>query len=62
MKTLKCPKCNSKDLGKIGRNLYFCRDCLCEVKFDKNKIIIYELNEEGFIEKKYNIFNLKYIS
>lgn len=39
-----CPACNSKSVGKIGVNQYYCWDCFVEFN-DKSKIFFVE--EDG---------------
>lgn len=46
---MQCPNCGSQNVGKIGGNLFFCRDCYCEIKIKKNKFIIKIYDQEGHI-------------
>lgn len=50
-----CPRCNSSNIGKIGKKTYFCRDCNCEFKIEKSEALIYEFDSEGSLSKKYKI-------
>ncbi len=45
---MRCPVCNSRKVGKIGENRYFCWDC--QVEFN-NAAEIYSITEEGNLLK-----------
>lgn len=46
---MKCPNCGNQNVGKIGGNLFFCRDSYCEIKINKNKFIIKIYDQEDRI-------------
>lgn len=46
-----CPVCSNKDIGKIGRSKYFCSNCFSEVSINKNKLKIFEIDENGSLIK-----------
>lgn len=46
-----CPVCSNKDIGKIGRSKYFCSNCFSEVSINKNKLKIFEIDENGGLIK-----------
>ncbi|ADL69452.1 hypothetical protein [Thermoanaerobacterium thermosaccharolyticum] len=48
---MKCPNCGSKNVGKIGGNLFYCRDCFCEIKVKGNKFVIKLYDHEGRIKR-----------
>lgn len=52
---MKCPRCNSENIGKIGRKLYYCRDCACEIKIEKWGVQIFEFDMDGSLCKTYKV-------
>ncbi len=48
---MKCPNCGSKNVGKIGGNLFYCRDCFCEIKVKGNNFVIKLYDHEGRIKR-----------
>ncbi len=42
-----CPKCNSRAVGKIGQNQYFCWDCSIEFVPTKDGFRMYRLEPDG---------------
>ncbi|WP_213818166.1 hypothetical protein [Garciella nitratireducens] len=48
-----CPVCSKKDIGKIGRNKYFCSNCFSEVSINKNTCNIFQIDENGSLIKIY---------
>lgn len=46
-----CPVCENRDIGKIGRSKYFCSNCFSEVSINKNKLNIFEIDENGSLVK-----------
>lgn len=49
----RCPNCDSRNLGKIAKNTYFCWECYLEI-VDKDKgwkeLQAYEILEDGSLE------------
>ncbi|WP_169736175.1 hypothetical protein [Caldanaerobius polysaccharolyticus] len=52
---MKCPHCKSTNIGKIGKKMYFCRDCACEFKVEKWGALVYEYDVDGSVLKKYKV-------
>lgn len=46
-KLINCPICGGKTLGKVGSNQFYCRECFMEFSKNKNKIIAYEVADDG---------------
>ncbi|CAM3888249.1 hypothetical protein ALPO108162_11190 [Alicyclobacillus pomorum] len=44
---MRCPTCNGYNIGKIGRNHFFCRECYVEFVIKAGYIEIYEINDDG---------------
>lgn len=42
-----CPNCQSKDLGKIAPNQYYCWNCFIELAVVKGVIHVSEIEEDG---------------
>ncbi|MCG0276388.1 MAG: hypothetical protein L5655_09580 [Thermosediminibacteraceae bacterium] len=47
MDKLNCPLCGGKFTGKVGSNQYFCWECCVEFTINNNKVVIYELGDDG---------------
>lgn len=43
-----CPVCNQKNVGRIGENQFFCRNC--DVEFN-NAAEVYKISEDGNLIK-----------
>ena len=44
---MKCPNCNSKDIGKIGVNQYYCWGCYIEMTVSEGMINTHQVEEDG---------------
>jgi len=53
---LKCPNCNSINLGKIGSQQYYCWDCFIEMTILKNKINIHQVEADGSLSSLDDLF------
>lgn len=42
-----CPVCKGNSIGKVGNNQYYCWNCFLEFSLQKDKIMIYELADDG---------------
>jgi len=42
-----CPVCNSRAIGKVGNDQYYCWDCFVEYSTTGNQIQIYDIAEDG---------------
>ncbi|MBD1381255.1 hypothetical protein [Metabacillus arenae] len=51
-----CPNCNSKDLGKIGVNQYYCWGCFIELSVSKGKIFTHQVEEDGTLSSLDDLF------
>ncbi len=43
----RCPQCNSRDIGKIGNNQFYCWNCFMEFALVGDEIKIYHVDEDG---------------
>ena len=46
----KCPNCQSKDIGKIGINQYYCWNCFIELSVSDGLIYTHQVEEDGIIK------------
>ncbi len=53
---LKCPNCQSKDLGKIGINQYYCWNCFIELSIGQNIINSHQVEEDGTLTSLDDLF------
>lgn len=42
-----CPLCNSRAIGKVGNNQFYCWDCFIEFSVNNAEITIYEVEDDG---------------
>ncbi len=52
----KCPNCQSKDIGKIGINQYYCWSCFIELSLDKGIINTHQVEEDGTLSSLDDLF------
>lgn len=43
----RCPHCNSRDIGKIGNNQFYCWNCFMEFALVGDEVKIYHVDEDG---------------
>lgn len=55
---LRCPSCNSHDLGKVGTNQMYCWHCFIELTTDPKGHIssIYQIEEDGSLSSLNDLF------
>lgn len=51
-----CPNCQSKELGKIGTNQYYCWGCFIELSIEKNVISVHQVEEDGSLSSLNDLF------
>ena len=44
-----CPVCGGRTIGKIGVEQFYCWDCCVEFTTQSDKVVIYDLAEDGSI-------------
>ncbi|MHB1653414.1 MAG: hypothetical protein ACYCVD_13175 [Desulfitobacteriaceae bacterium] len=44
---MNCPVCGGRTIGKVGVGQYYCWDCCVEFATQTDKIVIYDLAEDG---------------
>lgn len=55
--TLRCPNCNSHDLGKVGSNQYYCWSCFIELMVIDGQITsVYQVEEDGSLSSLDDLF------
>lgn len=53
---LKCPNCQSKDIGKIGINQYYCWGCFIELTLLNGEIFTHQVEEDGTLSSLDDLF------
>lgn len=53
---MQCPNCHSKNLGKIGAQLYYCWSCYIELAIEKGKLNIHQIEADGSISSLNDLF------
>ncbi len=51
-----CPNCQSKDIGKIGINQYYCWNCYIELSIQKGIIHTHQVEEDGSLSSLDDLF------
>lgn len=54
---MKCPNCQSKDLGKIGMNQYYCWNCFIELSIGEDTIYTHQVEEDGTLSSLDDLFD-----
>lgn len=44
---MNCPVCSGRAIGKVGVEQYYCWDCCVEFTTQTDKLVIYDLAEDG---------------
>jgi len=53
---MKCPNCQSKDIGKIGINQYYCWSCFIELTLTQGLIFTHQVEEDGSLSSLDDLF------
>ncbi len=54
---LRCPNCDSRDIGKIGTNQYYCWGCFVELTVSNDRITsVYQVEEDGSLDSLNDLF------
>jgi hypothetical protein len=54
---LRCPNCNSHDLGKVGTNQLYCWQCFIEMTTENDRIAsVYQIEEDGSLTSLNDLF------
>jgi hypothetical protein len=54
---MNCPNCQSKDIGKIGINQYYCWGCYIELSLSKGVIHTHQVEEDGSLSSLDDLFD-----
>jgi hypothetical protein len=52
----RCPNCNSRDIGKIGSQQYYCWNCFIELKLIGDQLYVYQVEEDGSLSSLDDLF------
>ena len=47
MNPLRCPMCNSRALGRVGVEQFYCWDCCIEFAAGNDKVKLFEVQDDG---------------
>ncbi|KUO70586.1 MAG: hypothetical protein APF81_06365 [Desulfosporosinus sp. BRH_c37] len=47
----RCPLCGAREVGRIGRERYYCRECCHEWTKGGGEVKIYEVLSDGTVEQ-----------
>ena len=48
---MNCPLCKAREVGRIGRERYYCRECCHEWTKGDGVVKIYEVLSDGSVER-----------
>lgn len=51
-----CPNCNSRDIGKIANNQYYCWRCFIELSVSGDRLTTYQVEEDGSLSSLDDLF------
>lgn len=54
---MRCPNCNSKDIGKIGNNQFYCWSCCIELTVNGEKVCVFQVEEDGTLSSLDDLFD-----
>jgi hypothetical protein len=54
---MRCPNCNSKDLGKIGVDQFYCWGCFIELTAVEGKLTLNQVEEDGSLTSLDDLFD-----
>ncbi|GAF65871.1 hypothetical protein [Alkalihalobacillus trypoxylicola] len=53
---MRCPNCQTKDIGKIGTNQYYCWNCFVEMSLCNGKLSLHQVEEDGTLSSLDDLF------
>ncbi|SEP92122.1 hypothetical protein [Piscibacillus halophilus] len=53
---MKCPNCQSSDIGRIGEQQYYCWNCFIEMSFVDGRMHVREIEEDGSLSSLDDLF------
>ncbi|RAP77244.1 hypothetical protein [Paenibacillus montanisoli] len=53
---MKCLNCNSIDIGKIGKQQYFCWNCCIEITVNGEKLDLFQVEKDGTVSSLNDLF------
>ncbi|HWP98426.1 MAG TPA: hypothetical protein VN426_16410 [Syntrophomonadaceae bacterium] len=48
--SIKCPVCGSAQVGRVGSDQFYCWNCFVEFNFNKGRVNLYEVAEDGSLQ------------
>lgn len=51
-----CPNCQSRNIGKIANNQFYCWNCFIELYLASDKLIPYQVEEDGTLSSLDDLF------
>ncbi|WP_059102738.1 hypothetical protein [Shouchella shacheensis] len=53
---MRCPNCQTKDIGKIGTNQYYCWNCFIEMSLVGGQLSLHQVEEDGSLSSLDDLF------
>ncbi|MDY0405492.1 hypothetical protein P5G51_008850 [Virgibacillus sp. 179-BFC.A HS] len=53
---MQCPNCQSKDIGKIGADQYYCWNCFIELNVLGDKWTVFQVEADGSLSSLDDLF------
>ncbi|WP_226375425.1 hypothetical protein [Effusibacillus dendaii] len=54
---MRCPNCNSRDIGKIGSNQFYCWECFVEFNVVGDQVKLFQVEEDGSLSSFDDLFS-----
>ena len=54
---LSCPNCQSRDIGKIANNQFYCWNCFIELTIDGDRLNVFQVEEDGSLSSLDDLFS-----
>jgi hypothetical protein len=55
---MRCPACNSHQIGKVGSDQFYCWNCFIEFNVRKGKVYQYEVAEDGSLVSREDNYDI----
>lgn len=53
---LRCPNCQSHDVGRIAANQYYCWNCFIELTVQGERFLTHQVEEDGSLSSLDDLF------
>lgn len=54
---LKCPNCQSRDIGRLAATQYYCWNCFIELTIEGDHFLTHQVEEDGSLSSLDDLFS-----